>query len=108
MKKILFTAILSAFALSSMAQTDTPVATDSIEGFQFTTVDSIAITPVKNQNRSGTCWSYSTIGFLESELLRMGKGEWDLSEMFVVHHTMLDRAEYVRSEERRVGKECMA
>ena len=95
MKKILFTAILSAFALIGMAQTDTPVATDSIEGFQFTTVDSIAITPVKNQNRSGTCWSYSTIGFLESELLRMGKGEWDLSEMFVVHHTMLDRAEYV-------------
>jgi C1A family cysteine protease len=89
MKKILLSAIMGALALSSMAQTD------SIEGFQFTTVDSIAITPVKNQNRSGTCWSYSTIGFLESELIRMGKGEWDLSEMFVVHHTMLDRAEYV-------------
>ena len=96
MKKILLSAIMGAFALSSMAQTDsTQVAKDSIEGFQFTTVDSIAITPVKNQNRSGTCWSYSTIGFLESELIRMGKGEWDLSEMFVVHHTMLDRAEYV-------------
>jgi aminopeptidase C len=94
MKKILLSAIMGAFALSSMAQ-DAPVANDSIEGFQFTTVDSIAITPVKNQNRSGTCWSYSTIGFLESELIRMGKGEWDLSEMFVVHHTMLDRAEYV-------------
>ena len=96
MKKILLSAILGAFALTSMAQTDsTQVAKDSIEGFQFTTVDSIAITPVKNQNRSGTCWSYSTIGFLESELIRMGKGEYDLSEMFVVHHTMLDRAEYV-------------
>ena len=96
MKKILISAIMGAFALSSMAQTDsTQVAKDSIEGFQFTTVDSIAITPVKNQNRSGTCWSYSTIGFLESELIRMGKGEYDLSEMFVVHHTMLDRAEYV-------------
>jgi aminopeptidase C len=94
MKKILLSAIMGAFALSSMAQ-EAPVANDSIEGFQFTTVDSIAITPVKNQNRSGTCWSYSTIGFLESELIRMGKGEWDLSEMFVVHHTMLDRAEYV-------------
>ena len=96
MKKILLSAIMGAFALSSMAQTDsTQVAKDSIEGFQFTTVDSVAITPVKNQNRSGTCWSYSTIGFLESELIRMGKGEWDLSEMFVVHQTMLDRAEYV-------------
>ena len=86
--------LLSAFALSSMAQEAT-TANDSTEGFRFTTVDSIAITPVKDQNRSGTCWSYSTIGFLESELLRMGKGEYDLSEMFVVHHTMLDRAEYV-------------
>ena len=94
MKKILLSAIMGAFALSSMAQ-EAPVVNDSIEGFQFTTVDSVAITPVKNQNRSGTCWSYSTIGFLESELIRMGKGVYDLSEMFVVHHTMLDRAEYV-------------
>ena len=94
MKKVLLSVLLSAFALSSMAQEAT-TASDSIEGFRFTTVDSIAITPVKDQNRSGTCWSYSTIGFLESELLRMGKGEYDLSEMFVVHHTMLDRAEYV-------------
>ena len=94
MKKILLSVIMGAFALSSMAQ-EAPVANDSLEGFQFTTVDSIAITPVKNQNRSGTCWSYSTIGFLESELIRMGKGVHDLSEMFVVHHTMLDRAEYV-------------
>lgn len=63
----------------------------------FTTVKENAITSVKNQNRSSTCWSFSTIGFLESELLRMGKGEYDLSEMFVVHHTMLDRAvNYVR------------
>ena len=91
MKKILFFFALTAISISAMAQAET----DSIEGFRFTTVDSIAITPVKDQNRSGTCWSYSTIGFLESELLRMGKGEYDLSEMFVVHHTMLDRAEYV-------------
>ena len=94
MKKVIISMLLGAFALSSMAQEAT-TASDTTEGFRFTTVDSIAITPVKDQNRSGTCWSYSTIGFLESELLRMGKGEYDLSEMFVVHHTMLDRAEYV-------------
>ena len=85
--------LLSAFAFSGIAQEATE-ASDTTEGFRFTTIDSIAITPVKNQNRSSTCWSFSTIGFLESELLRMGKGEYDLSEMFVVHHTMLDRAEY--------------
>lgn len=68
--------------------------TDTIEGFRFVTIDSVAITPVKDQHRSSTCWAFSTIGFLESELLRMGKGEYDLSEMFVVSKTMMDRATY--------------
>lgn len=67
------------------------------EGFVFTTVKENPITSIKNQNRSSTCWSFSSLGFLESELLRMGKGEYDLSEMFVVHHTMVDRGQnYVR------------
>lgn len=96
MKKILFSAALAAFALNVCAQTDTTaLKTDTIEGFRFTTIDSVAITPVKDQHRSSTCWAFSTVGFLESELLRMGKGEYDLSEMFVVSHTMVDRAEYV-------------
>ena len=95
MKKILFSFAVCVMSMSLAAQVDnTETPSDSTEGFRFTTIDSIAITPVKDQNRSSTCWSYSTIGFLESELLRMGKGEYDLSEMFVVHHTMLDRAEY--------------
>ena len=95
MKKILFSFAVCAMSMSLAAQVDnTETPSDSTEGFRFTTIDSIGITPVKDQNRSSTCWSYSTIGFLESELLRMGKGEYDLSEMFVVHHTMLDRAEY--------------
>ena len=95
MKKILFSFAVCTMSMSLAAQVDnTETPSDSTEGFRFTTIDSIAITPVKDQNRSSTCWSYSTIGFLESELLRMGKGEYDLSEMFVVHHTMLDRAEY--------------
>ncbi len=41
-------------------------------------------TPVKNQFRSGTCWSFATVSFLESELIRQGKPEFDLSEMFVL------------------------
>ncbi len=92
MKTILLSALLGAFALTSVAQE--PAANDSTEGFIFTTIDSVAITPVKDQNRSSTCWSFSTLGFVESELLRLGKGVHDLSEMFVVHHTMLDRAQY--------------
>ena len=67
------------------------------EGFVFTTVKANPITSIKNQNRSSTCWSFSSLGFLEAELLRTGKGEFDLSEMFVVHKTMEDRAiNYVR------------
>ena len=69
-------------------------ATDTIEGWQFTTIDSVGITSVKDQNRSGTCWCFSTIGFLESEILRTKGIELDLSEMFIVNHNMLDRATY--------------
>ena len=92
MKKHLFPLILAAMAAPALAaQTDMPA--DSVEGFVFTTVKANPITSVKNQHRSSTCWSFSSMAFFESELLRMGKGEYDLSEMFVVHHTMVDRAE---------------
>ncbi|MBO4621141.1 MAG: aminopeptidase [Paludibacteraceae bacterium] len=67
---------------------------DSTEGWQFTTIDSVGITPVKDQNRSGTCWCFSTLSFLESEILRTKGLELDLSEMFIVSHNMLDRATY--------------
>lgn len=62
------------------------------EGYIFTIVKELPATSVKNQYRSGTCWSFSTLAFVESELLRMDKGEYDLSEMFVVRHTYADKA----------------
>lgn len=62
------------------------------QGYTFTTIDSVPITSIKDQNQSSTCWSFSTLSMIESELLRMGEGEFDLSEMFVVHKTMEDRA----------------
>jgi len=78
-------------ALSAMAEEKN----DSIkeEGFQFTTVDSIAITPIKNQKNAGTCWSYSGMSFLESEALKKTGKVYDFSEMFVVSNTYMDRAE---------------
>ena len=63
------------------------------EGYVFTTVKALPVTSVKDQSRSGTCWAFSGLGFFEAELLRMGKGEHDLCEMFVVHKTMEDRAD---------------
>ena len=60
---------------------------------EFIVVKENPITSIKNQNRAGTCWCYSSLAFIESELLRMGKGEYDFSEMFIVHNTYLDRAD---------------
>ncbi len=89
------TAAVALFAMGLTAQEKNDTPTE--EGFVFTTVKEAPITSIKNQNRSSTCWSFSGIGFLEAELLRLNKGEYDLSEMFVVHHTMEDRGErYVR------------
>lgn len=62
------------------------------EGYKFTTVKELPITSVKDQNRAGTCWCYSGLGFVEAELLRMGKGEYDFSEMYIVYNTYIDRA----------------
>ncbi|MDD4193036.1 MAG: C1 family peptidase [Mangrovibacterium sp.] len=63
------------------------------KGYQFTVVREIPSTPVKDQYRSGTCWAFSGLGFLEAELLRLGKPEVDLSEMFIVWHTYKEKAE---------------
>ena len=89
MKKLLTVAALGLFCVSGMAQE----AQEKKEGFEFTVVKENPITSIKNQNRAGTCWSYSALAFIESELIRLGKGEHDLSEMFIVHNTYLDRAD---------------
>lgn len=65
---------------------------DIDNGYVFTTIKELKYTPVKNQYRSGTCWSFSALGFIEAELMRMGKGEYDLSEMFVVRKVYQDKA----------------
>ena len=75
-----------------------PVFAQSQEsGFNFTTVTDIKTTPVKDQFKSGTCWSFATTSFIETELLRMNKGEFDLSEIYFVRYAYADKADrYVR------------
>ncbi|MBE0661532.1 MAG: aminopeptidase [Bacteroidales bacterium] len=94
----LITALLLALVFSTtqaLAQEDT--ATEKNKGYVFTDEIRLPATPVKNQFRSGTCWSFGTHALIESELLRMGIGEIPLSEMFVVRHTYTAKAErYVR------------
>lgn len=51
---------------------------------KFTTITEVKTTPVKNQQSTGTCWSFATTSFIETELLRMGAPELDLSEMYIV------------------------
>jgi len=71
--------------------------TKDTTGYQFTTIKELKTTPVKDQARSGTCWSFATLGMVEAELLRMGKGEHILSEMFVVYNNYFEKAvKYVR------------
>ena len=59
----------------------------------FTDVNVVPATSVKDQASTGTCWDFATLSFLESELLRMGKGQYDLSEMYIVDHVYREKAE---------------
>ena len=64
---------------------------------QFKVIKELPITSVKNQYRSGTCWDYGTLGYLESEILRKTGRTYDLCEMFVVNKDYMDNAtHYVR------------
>jgi bleomycin hydrolase len=66
-------------------------------GYVFTDQIRLKTTPVKNQYRSGTCWSYGGLSFLESELLNSGKGTYDFSEAFVIRNVYARKADqYVR------------
>ena len=94
MKNLLTLIAVVAAVLGVSAQ---EANTEKVKGYQFTDVKCIETTPVKNQNRSGTCWCYSTMTFLEAEILRAGGEAVHLSEMWIVRHTWMEKAElYMR------------
>lgn len=66
--------------------------------YRFSIVKNLDASAVQNQNSTSTCWSFSTLSFFESELMRMGKGkDFNLSEMFVVRKTYTRKADnYIR------------
>jgi bleomycin hydrolase len=88
--RLLFTVLITVFVLSVFAEDEKK---EEKRGYVFEDEIELPVTSVKNQYRSGTCWSFSGLSFLESEMLRLGKPEVDLSEMFVVWHTYSDKAE---------------
>ena len=87
MKKMLVLALVALITLGAVAQTKKEVKKPV-----FTTVKELPITSIKNQNRSGTCWAYSTLSFFESEILKKTGKTYDLCEMFVANKDYMDRA----------------
>lgn len=87
MNKFLLMAVAAVCSLPTMAQ--------KADSLVFTTVLENPVTSIKNQNNSGTCWSYSALAFLESEVLKKdpSKTDIDLCESFLVSKTYTDRAD---------------
>ncbi len=81
-------------------------AQENQSGYQFTDVAKVKVTPVKNQASTGTCWCFATTSFMEAELLRMGKGEYDLSEMFIVRQKYMNQLQdnYIRRGRGTLGQ----
>ena len=91
--RFVFTILMVAVAVNiAFADNDEKKKEEEKKGYVFTDKKDLPATPVKNQYRSGTCWSFSGLSFLESEMLRIGKPEVDLSEMFIVWHAYSDKA----------------
>jgi bleomycin hydrolase len=99
MKKILLSCLLLpslVFAQDDLIKKIEGNKSDSNK-YVFTVVKNIENTSVKNQASSGTCWSYSTNSFLESEMIRLGKEPVDIAEIFTARCVYKDKADmYVR------------
>lgn len=90
MRKMLAVALMTMMAMSANAK----IEKDTVNHNKpiFTVVKENKITSIKDQNRSGTCWDYSTLSFFESEILKKTGKTYDLGEMFVANKTYMDRA----------------
>ena len=89
MKKTIVLALLAVCTLGAHAEKK-----DSVNPNKpvFTVIKKNPITSIKDQNRSGTCWDYSTLSYFESEILKATGKTYDLCESFVANKTYMDRA----------------
>ena len=91
MKKVFMLMLLTVFALNvDAAKKKAPAKVDNKP--VFTIIKEIPITSVKDQNRSGTCWDYSTLSFFEAEIIKATGKKYDLCESFITNKTYMDRA----------------
>ena len=88
MRKILTLALFALMVTGVSAQEETKKDNKPV----FTVVKELPITSIKDQNRSGTCWNYSTLSYFESEILKKSGKTYDLCEAFVANKTYMDRA----------------
>jgi bleomycin hydrolase len=96
MKKRILKVSIAILLMASNAFAQTRTNKKDSE-YQFTIVKEIGNTEVKDQGNTGTCWSFSSLSFLESEIERMGKGKVNLSEMFIARKAYEMKADkYVR------------
>ena len=91
MRKVLTIALMAMIAVSASAAKKKAPAKDANKPV-FTIIKENPITSVKDQNRSGTCWDYSTLSFFEAEILKATGKTYDLCESFVANKTYLERA----------------
>ena len=91
MKKIIALAMLAVVATGANAKGKKQPKVDPNKPV-FTIVKENPITSVKDQNRSGTCWAYSTLSYFESEILKSTGKTYDLCESFVANKDYMDRA----------------
>ncbi|WP_430811719.1 MULTISPECIES: aminopeptidase C [unclassified Carboxylicivirga] len=86
MKRIPLILLAAGLCLGAAAQEEAK------SSLKFTPVHNLETTPVKSQDQTGTCWSYATTSFLETEIIRQGGPQVDLSEMYFVRHVYPEKA----------------
>ncbi len=95
---ILLSGFLFSYFLFLAEDNDTEnIVENKVTGEKIRILQKIPATPIRDQYKTSTCWSFSALSLLESELIRTGKGEFDLSEMFIVRYTYERKAiRYIR------------
>ena len=87
--RILFSLLFGGLFAAVSAQT---VSNKPGSSYEFTKVAETQKTSVKDQCKTATCWSFSTLSMLEAELIRLGKGTYDFSEMYIARWAYVEKA----------------